>query len=141
MPRVGITVYLPPDLEAQVLRVAKTRDLSASGIIASAVKALFADNPNGVPEGVSRQLARIESRLNKVTRDVDILKEALLLYVRVWVAHNPPIDEGAQDMNADSDEARFQLYLTYLRDGLEPHASVAGDWERRLGEPLAETSR
>lgn len=138
MSRMGITVYLPPELEQQVLRVAKTRNLSASGIIANAVKNQFADNPNGVPEGVTRQLARVETRLDKVMRDNAIMKEAFLLYVRVWLEHSPPLDPDIEDAAADSACARFERYLNFVREGLEPAGSVAGDWESRLGQTTME---
>lgn len=128
MARLGITVYLPPELEANVLRVAKARNLSASGVIATAVKAAFSDNPNGAPEGVTRQLSRVEARLDRVTRDTAILKEALFFYVRVWFAHNPKLDEDQEEASAESDHARFERYLDYVRDGLEPRASVTGEW-------------
>ena len=131
MSRMGITVYLPPELEQQVLRVAKTRNLSASGIISAAVKTQFADNPNGVPEGVTRQLARVEARLDKMMRDNAIMKEAFLLYVRVWLEHSPPLDPDIEDAAADSAYARFERYLSLVREGLEPAGSIAGDWESR----------
>jgi len=141
MARLGITVYLPPDLEAQVLRVAKSRNLSASGVIATAVKTLFAENPNGVPEGVTRQLSRIEARLDRVTRDTAILKEALFFYVRVWLAYNPQLDEGVEEASAVADHARFEHYLNYVRQGLEPRGSVTGDWEADLNAALSEPRR
>jgi predicted transcriptional regulator len=132
MPRLGITVYLPPDIEAQVLRVAKARNLSASGVIANAVKTLFADNPNGVPEGVTRQLARVEARLNKATRDTAILNEALFMFVRIWLVYNPELEEGVEEASLDADQARFDLYLDHVRNGLEPQGSITGDWESGL---------
>lgn len=135
MSRMGITVYLPPEMEMQVLRIAKARNLSASGIIANAVKTLFAENPNGVPEGVTRQLARVEARLDKVMRDNAIVKEALLLYVKVWIEHNPMMDQEEAEGSAASDHARFQRYLDYIRRGLEPRGSIAGDWEHKFAEP------
>lgn len=141
MSRMGITVYLPPELESQVLRIAKARNLSASGIISNAVKTLFAENPNGVPEGVTRQLARIESRLDKVMRDNAILKEALFFYVRVWLEYNPKLEREETEAGADSDQARFELYLDYVRRGLEPRGSVAGDWEGEFAQAFAEVRR
>ena len=141
MSRMGITVYLPPELESQVLRIAKSRHLSASGIIANAVKALFAENPNGVPDGVTRQLARIESRLDKVMRDNAILKEALFFYVRVWLEYNPKLEREETEAGADSDQARFELYLDYVRRGLEPRGSVAADWEGEFAQAFAEVRR
>jgi hypothetical protein len=141
MPRLGITVYLPPELEAQVMRAAKSRNRSASGVITAAVKTLFTANPDGIPEGAARQLARVEARLNKVTRDAAILKEALLLFVRVWIEHNPPLDPDMEEASAESAMARFRLYLDHLRRGLDPRGSIAGDWEAELDAAHGEARR
>jgi hypothetical protein len=141
MPRMGITVYLPPELEAQVLRVAKSRNLSASGVIAAAVKTLFSDNPNGIPDGATRQLSRIESRLDKMARDNAILKEALFIYVRVWLEYNPQLDPDEADAHAEADEARFRLFLDYVRKGIEQRDSITGDWEERFSESQTEARR
>lgn len=141
MARLGITVYLPPELEAQVLRVSRTRNLSASGVIATAVKTAFTDNPNGAPEGVTRQLARVEARLDRVTRDTAVLKEALFLYVRVWLEHNPKLDEDVEEACAESASTRFERYLELVREGLEPRASVTGEWESEADAAIAEARR
>ena len=41
MPRSGITVYLPPELEERIAGLAKERHCSESSLIANAVKARF----------------------------------------------------------------------------------------------------
>lgn len=137
MARNGITVYLPPELEAELLKVARTRKLSASGLIVAAVKQQFAMHPNGIPDGATRQLARIESRLDKVMRDNATLKEALLLFVRVWLEYTPPLDETEEDAAAALAEARFEKFVDYVRDALEPGATIAPDLAHPKSSPGA----
>jgi hypothetical protein len=50
MPAKGVTVYLPADLEAELLKAAKTKHLSASGIIAVAVKQRFKTTQTACPK-------------------------------------------------------------------------------------------
>lgn len=59
MPAKGVTVYLPADLEAELLKAARTKHLSAAGIITVAVKQHFKTSPDGVPEGATRQLGNL----------------------------------------------------------------------------------
>lgn len=134
MSRMGITVYLPPELEQKVLRVAKARNLSASGIISSAVKNQFADNPNGVPEGVTRQFARVEARLDRVMRDNAIMKEAFFFDVRVWLEHSRSIPRSMTPRLTQRAHASSATSISCGRGlsqaGLS-RATGRADWSRR----------
>jgi len=125
MPAKGVTVYLPPELEAELLKAAKTKHLSASGIIALAVKQYFKVHPDGVPEGAARQLARLEARMDKIMRDNATLKEALLLFVRVWLEYTPPLSPEEEDDAAALAEQRFERFLDLVRDG-GPDETLSG---------------
>jgi hypothetical protein len=46
------------------------------------------------------------------------LKECVLLFVRVWLEHNPPIDDDLEESAAASAEARFERFLDLAANGL-----------------------
>jgi hypothetical protein len=117
MPAKGVTVYFPADLEAELLKAAKTKHLSASGLIAEAVKRHFKAYPEGVSEGATRQLARVEARIDKLMRDNATLKEALLLFVRIWLEYTPPLAPEEEDDAAALAEQRFERFLDLVRNG------------------------
>jgi hypothetical protein len=117
MPAKGVTVYLPADLEAELLKAARTKHLSASGLIAEAVKRHFKAHPDGVSEGATRQLARVEARIDKLMRDNATLKEALLLFVRIWLEYTPPLAPEEEDDAAALAEQRFERFLDLVRNG------------------------
>ena len=135
MARNGITVYLPPDLEAEIMKAARSRKLSASGLITLAVKHHFAMHATGVPEGATRQLARVEQRLDKIVRDGALHREALLLFVRVWLEYTPPLREDEEDAAAALAETRFERYLDVVRDGVLS-GGVMGEQRGPSTEPL-----
>ena len=54
-----------------------------------------------------------------------IVKETLLLFIRVWLEHNPPLDESVEDAAAASAEARFERFLDMVAGGLQPGQSIA----------------
>jgi len=125
MPRKGITVYLPRDLEARIQRMAKEQHRSESSIVADAVKARFDRRAPDADDASQRQTAKTDARLDKAIGEVLILKEVVLLYVRVWLEHNPPIDERLEESAAASAEARFERFLDFVAQGLAPGKSIA----------------
>ncbi|MFN3463240.1 MAG: hypothetical protein ACK4X1_04105 [Terricaulis sp.] len=125
MPRSGITVYLPKPLEERVQRLAKEQHRSESSLVAEAVKARFERNAASEELGGERQRMRTDARLDKAIGEVLIFKEVLLLFVRVWLEHNPPIDETLEESAAASADARFERFLDYVAQGLAPGKSIA----------------
>lgn len=127
MPRKGITVYLPPHLETRVQKIARDQHRSESSVISEAVKARFAGRDGDPLPQLSDQRAvgRLDARLDKVIGESLILKEVVLLFIRVWLEHNPPIDEAHEDAAAASAEARFERFLELVRDGLQSPRSAA----------------
>ena len=120
MARNRITVYLSEDAEAKIKSVAHARKMSISNLIANAVDQQIAQNPNVVPEGAVRQLARIEARLDKTIRDAAMLREIMLLFVRVWLEYTPPLLEVEEDDAAALAELRFERFLDQIRDAMAP---------------------
>jgi predicted transcriptional regulator len=121
MARKGITVYLPPDLEAKVERLAYDQHRSESSVIAEAVRArLGPRNGEAMTDSTEqRHLTRIDARLDKVIGEALVLKETLLLFVRVWLEHNPPLDEDQEEAAAASAEARFERFLHFVAEALQ----------------------
>jgi predicted transcriptional regulator len=125
MPRSGITVYLPRALEERVQLMAKEQHRSESSLIAEAVKARI-EKKAGEEGAISeRQRLRTDARLDKAIGEILIFKEVLLLFVRVWLEHNPPIDENLEESAAASADARFERFLDYVAQGLAPGKSIA----------------
>lgn len=125
MPRSGVTVYLPKALELRIFAIAKERHCSASSLIADAVKARF-DRKSAETTGPSeRERMRTDARLDKMIGEALIMKEVLLLFVRVWLEHNPPIDPDVEESVAASAEARFERFLDFVARGLSPGRSIA----------------
>lgn len=129
MARNGITVYLPRDLEMRVRRIAKDQHRSDSSVVADAVKARYERNQftnEAIEETARRQISRVDVRLSKAIGETLILKEIVLLFIRVWLEHNPPVDEQLEESAAASAEARFERFLDFVAQALAPGKSLAG---------------
>ena len=129
MPRKGITVYLPPHLETKVEKIARDQHRSESSVIAEAVRARFGGRDGDPLPPITDQHAknRLDARLDKVIGESIILKEVVLLFVRVWLEHNPPIAEEHEDSAAASAEARFERFCGLVREALQSGRSTAND--------------
>lgn len=125
----GIRTYLEPDLAREVSRTARAQGRSESSVIAEVLRARFAaDSPGAVAtsgEAQKRQLNRLETRIDKLQRDQALVKESLFVFVRVWLEHNPPIDDAIVESIAASAEARFERFLDLVAQGLSPGRSIA----------------
>lgn len=126
MARGGITVYLPRDLEARIRKIAHDQHRSESSVVAEAVKARFERGEGAAKdENAERRIARVDLRLDKAIGESLIIKEILLLFVRVWLEHNPPIDEEMEESAAASAEARFERFLDFVTQALGPGKSLS----------------
>ena len=129
MSMTAVKTYLEPELARELSRMARAQGRSESSIIAEAVRTRFAAQSEGVleagKESQRRQLNRLELRMEKILRDQAMMKECLLLFVRVWLEYNPPLDEEIADSAAASAAARFERFLDILMKGLSPGGSIA----------------
>lgn len=111
----GIRTYLEPDIAREVARIARSQGRSESAFIADAVRATLAKGSEAAAragaETHARRLNRIEVRLDKLVRDHAILKESFLMYVRLWLEHNPPLEAELAGSLAASAVARFERFL------------------------------
>jgi hypothetical protein len=125
----GIRTYLEPDLAREVSRAARAQGRSESSLIAEVLRARFAADSAGAAttsaEAQKRQLNRLETRFDKLQRDQALMKESLFVFVRVWLEHNPPIDDTIAESIAASAEARFERFLDLVAQGLSPGRSIA----------------
>lgn len=125
MPRTGITVYLPRQLEERIARIANEERRSASSIVAEAVKAKFDGRLQDAVAISLRNGAKVEARLDKLIGEILITKEIMLLFVRVWMEHNPPLDPDVEESAAASADARFERFLDFVAQSLAPGRSNA----------------
>lgn len=126
MPRKGITVYLTRDLEVKIEKIARDQHRSESSVIAEAVRARYAGRDGDPLVSEQRNASRLDARLDKVIGEGLIVKEVLLLFIRVWLEHNPPIDEALEDSAAASAEARFERFLQMVANALRGGRSISG---------------
>jgi predicted transcriptional regulator len=118
------SVYLPADLRDKVVRLADAQNRSASSVIVEAVRFKLARKEEANDGGAVHRIARLEQRLDKAIRDGIMIKESVLLFIRVWLEHNPPLDEHIEESAAASAAARFERFLDYVANGIDSGRSI-----------------
>ncbi|MFT3727846.1 MAG: hypothetical protein QM759_08495 [Terricaulis sp.] len=119
------SVYLPSDLRAKVDGLASARGCSASSVVVGAVRAALARKEEQTQAISVAHITRLEARMDKAVRDGALMKETLLLFVRVWLEHNPPLDEQFEESAAASAAARFERFLDYVANSIDSGRSLA----------------
>ncbi len=137
MARRKFTVYLPPALEEKVRKLARHQHRSDSSVIRESVKARL-ERPDAttavIEESARRQIGRVDARLEKAIGEALILKEILLLFIRVWLEHNPPVEEELEESAAASAEARFERFLDLVAMQLSPGRSMGAAFSEEMAE-------
>ncbi|MEZ5957249.1 MAG: hypothetical protein R3C27_08585 [Hyphomonadaceae bacterium] len=79
---------------------------------ADALRRVFLDEKDdAVADTVKMRLDRLEKREVVREREIAIVKETLLLFIRVWLEHTPPPREETLDATNAVAERRFNPFL------------------------------
>jgi hypothetical protein len=117
--RRQITLHLD-DATARALEVeAHRRGLTLSRAANDGLRRVFIDEATEVlADTVKARLDRLDQRQHASARDMALLRETLLAFVRLWLTYAGPIDA---DENEDDEEAehRFEVFLDDVAKGLK----------------------
>jgi len=116
-----LTIYLEDDLARALDVDARIRGLPVTRAAADAMRRIYLDEKDAaVADTVKMRLDRVEKREVVRAREIAIVKETLLLFIRVWLEHNPAPEEETLDATHAIAERRFQSFLDLLAQSLQP---------------------
>ncbi len=111
-----LTLHLDPDVAAAVEAEGKRRGLTLSRAANDAMRrALLDESGEGLATSVRARLDRLDKRDHARARELALIKETLLLFVRVWFEYSGPLDDSDPDAGADA-EVRYQSFLEVLAE-------------------------
>lgn len=114
-----LTLHLDPDVAAAVEAEGKRRGLTLSRAANDAMRrALLDQSGEGLAASIRARLDRLDKRDSARARELALVKDTLLLFVRVWFEYAGPLDDGDPDAGADA-EVRFQSFMGMLAEQAE----------------------
>lgn len=114
------TFRLPTDLSHQLADYAARKRVPQAAVVEAALASFLSpDGPERMEAAFSRRLDRMSRQLDKLDYHVEVGNEALALFVRTWLAANPP--PPASDLAAiqASVQERFASFIAALAKRLE----------------------
>ena len=111
-----LTLHFDADVAAAIEAEGRRRGLTLSRAANDAIRrALLAEAGEGLASTIKARLDRIDKRDHARARELALVKETLLLFVRVWFEYAGPLDDSDPDAGADA-EVRFQGFLEMLAE-------------------------
>ena len=88
----GFSVYLSPELMAQLTAFAKRERQSKSLVAETAIVSfLTPDDADRREAAVARRLDQLTRQIDRLERDLTVSVEALTLFIRFWLTVTPPL--------------------------------------------------
>jgi hypothetical protein len=115
MKKEPLSVYLDPEVMAQLIELAGQKNQPKS-VIAEAAIASFVtpDDSDRRESALVRRLDLLTRQGERLERDLSITAEAIALFIKFWLTVSPPLPESAQAAAQAKGRERFEFFLETL---------------------------
>lgn len=111
-----LTLHFDADVAAAIEAEGKRRGLTLSRAANDTLRrALIDESDQALADTVKARLDRLDKRDLARAHELALLKEIVLLFVRVWFEYAGPLDDSDPDASANA-EIRFQGFLEMLAE-------------------------
>ena len=125
MGKARLSVYLDPDMMAQLAELADLKRRPKSLIAEAAIMSfLTPDDADRREAVVTRRLDLLTRQGERVERDLSVVAETLALFIRFWLSVTPPLPQSAQAAAQAAGRERFESFLEALGRRLAKGRSV-----------------
>jgi hypothetical protein len=90
---------------------------------------------------ILRRLDRLDRACARTHQDLEILSEAFAVWMKIWFAHTPTIDEDAKHLARRSAESRFGQFVEHVAQRFENGHRFLDDFPREPISDEAELTR
>ena len=112
--RVRIHPYVEADLAGRLAAYSAATGIASSTVVQAALRQyLDATNDTAL---ILRRLDRLGRADARAQRDLEILSEAFAVWVRVWFAHTPRIDDDAKESARRTAESRYGQFVEHVAE-------------------------
>ena len=125
MKKARLSVYLDPDMMAQLAELADRKRQPKSLIAEAAIMSfLTPDNADRREAVLTRRLDLLTRQGERLERDLSVVAETLALFIRFWLTVTPPLPPSAQAAAQAAGGERFESFLEALGRRLAKGRSV-----------------
>lgn len=111
-----LTLHFDADVAAAIESESKRRGLNLSRAANDTLRrALIDEAGQALADTVKARLDRLDKRDAMRARELALIKEVVLLFVRVWFEYAGPLDSDDPDASSNA-ESRFQGFLEMLAE-------------------------
>jgi hypothetical protein len=138
MTKARLSVYLDPDMLAQLAELADRKDQPKSLIAEAAIMSFLTPDDADRREAVlTRRLDLLTRQGERLERDLSVVAETIALFIRFWLTVTPPLPQGAQGAAQATGRERFESFLETLGRRLAKGRSVLREvsFDRLNGTP------
>jgi hypothetical protein len=111
--RQQIYPCITPALRKRLSLYASKKGTSYSSVVEAAL-AQYLDADASDRALLLRRLDRLGQDVGVLERDLDVLSHAFGVFLQVWLAHTPPIDEAMKRTAEQSARERYSRFLDHL---------------------------
>ncbi|MFY9828929.1 MAG: ribbon-helix-helix protein, CopG family [Rhodoplanes sp.] len=125
MKKARLSVYLDPEMMAQLAELADQKQQPKSVIAEAAIMSfLTPDDADRREAALARRLDLLTRQGERLERDLSIAAETLALFIRFWLTVTTPLPESAQAAAQVKGRERFDSFLQTLGRRLAKGQSV-----------------
>src|SRR3954467_14424998 len=130
-PRIG--VYLSEQMAARLAAAAKRPGASKSALVEAALAQFFGSDDDSDNLAVDRRLSLMSRQLEKLDRDLRVVKETVALQARYQLAVTPPLPAAALRAACALGSERFDEFATQVGRRVQLGTSLMQETMDRLG--------
>jgi hypothetical protein len=105
--------YLHPEDSKRLVAHCAATNTSESAVFREALARYFYNVPSEA-DLLLRRLDRVQLRLARTQRDVELLTEAFAVFVKLWFAHTPQVAERDKGVARTAAEGRYAQFVEYV---------------------------
>jgi predicted transcriptional regulator len=110
-----LSVYLDPEVMMAIAAYAARRDQSRSLVAEAAIASFLSpDAAERQEAATTKRLDQLDRRMMRLERDLGISVEMLAVFVRFWLATNPPLPEPVQAAARAQAGERYDAFVAAL---------------------------
>ena len=131
--RNRISVFVQPEHDRRLTKLATMRGVTKSGLIAAALASFL--SPEGLDRreaATAKRLDRLAQQFERLERDQTILIEMLALFIRYELSVSSGIPEAHQDAARAQGKARFAKFTEQLARHLQRGGSLVRDLHQEI---------